>query len=160
MNKPEKLPLPTRFTLRVYGFLLNMKNEVLISRERIHGMDIVKFPGGGVEFGEGPMDALIREVREELDIAIDVGELVYTTDFFVQSALDPAEQVIGIYYLVRPVNNGDLNSISLVEKSDSFRGKETTVRREWVTVTDLEEKELTFEMDRRAWQVLRSRTSD
>ena len=34
-----------------------------------------EFPGGKVEAGESPRDALIRECMEELDITLDVGEL-------------------------------------------------------------------------------------
>ena len=34
-----------------------------------------EFPGGKVEAGESPRDALIRECMEELDVTLDVGEL-------------------------------------------------------------------------------------
>ena len=34
-----------------------------------------EFPGGKVEVGESPRDALIRECMEELDVTLDVGEL-------------------------------------------------------------------------------------
>ncbi len=34
-----------------------------------------EFPGGKVEAGESPQDALIRECMEELDVTLDVGEL-------------------------------------------------------------------------------------
>ncbi len=34
-----------------------------------------EFPGGKVEAGERPRDALIRECMEELDVTLDVGEL-------------------------------------------------------------------------------------
>lgn len=33
-----------------------------------------EFPGGKVEHGETPEDALIREIKEELDVEISVGE--------------------------------------------------------------------------------------
>ncbi|NBQ56567.1 MAG: NUDIX domain-containing protein [Verrucomicrobia bacterium] len=55
------------FTIRVYGLLLNKNNEVLISDEHRDGLSFTKFPGGGLEFGEGIGSALIREYREEME---------------------------------------------------------------------------------------------
>jgi 8-oxo-dGTP pyrophosphatase MutT (NUDIX family) len=72
---------------------------LLISEEFIRGQWIVKFPGGGLEWGEGPHDCLRREWREELGIDIEVGDHFYTTHFFQPSAYDNS-QVLSIYYRV------------------------------------------------------------
>ena len=40
-----------------------------------------EFPGGKVEAGETPQQALIREIKEELDVKIKVGELIDTVEF-------------------------------------------------------------------------------
>ncbi|EPB65599.1 putative protein RfaE, domain II, partial [Ancylostoma ceylanicum] len=89
---------PNRFNIRVYGILINEHNEVLISDEHRWGMSFTKFPGGGLEWGEGLKDCLIREFREELSINIEIGELFYCTDFFVESAFKKTDQLISIYY--------------------------------------------------------------
>jgi hypothetical protein len=50
------------FTIRVYGLLIH-NGFMLVSDELIRGHRITKFPGGGLEFGEGTKDCLIREIR-------------------------------------------------------------------------------------------------
>ena len=77
------------FTIRVYGILMNDKNQVLVSDEYIRGNYYTKFPGGGLEFGEGTRDCLKREFMEEMGLKVEVGEHLYTTDFFQMSAFRP-----------------------------------------------------------------------
>lgn len=86
------------FTIRVYGILLNEHKQVLISDELIRGMRITKFPGGGLEFGEGTRDCLKREFMEEMNLNVNIGDHIYTTDFFQISAFNNKDQIISIYY--------------------------------------------------------------
>jgi ADP-ribose pyrophosphatase YjhB (NUDIX family) len=90
-----------RFNIRVYGILINERREVLVSDEIIRGNYFTKFPGGGLEYGEGTRDCLRREFMEEMNLAVEVGEHLYTTDFFQHSAFHPDHQIISIYYLVK-----------------------------------------------------------
>ena len=49
------------FNIRVYGVLVNENRQVLVSDELIRGKYYTKFPGGGLEYGEGTRDCLRRE---------------------------------------------------------------------------------------------------
>ncbi len=86
------------FNLRVYGVLINEKKQVLVSDEYIRGNYYTKFPGGGLELGEGTRDCLKREFVEEMGLKVEVGEHIYTTDYFQMSAFNPEHQIISIYY--------------------------------------------------------------
>jgi 8-oxo-dGTP diphosphatase len=86
------------FNIRVYGILIGENKQVLVSDEFIRGDYYTKFPGGGLEFGEGTRDCLKREFREEMDLEIRVGDHLYTTDYFQLSAFNPSHQIISIYY--------------------------------------------------------------
>ncbi|TAL48445.1 MAG: NUDIX domain-containing protein [Chitinophagaceae bacterium] len=90
-----------RFNIRVYGILINVNRQVLVSDEYIRGGLYTKFPGGGLEFGEGTRDCLKRELKEELGIEAEIGEHLYTTDYFQMSAFNPEHQIISIYYFAR-----------------------------------------------------------
>jgi ADP-ribose pyrophosphatase YjhB (NUDIX family) len=89
------------FNVRVYGILLGDNNSVLVSDEFIRGNYYTKFPGGGLEFGEGTRDCLKREFKEEMDLDVEVTGHLYTTDFFQMSAFNPEHQIISIYYYVK-----------------------------------------------------------
>jgi 8-oxo-dGTP diphosphatase len=88
------------FNIRVYGILYGKNREILVSDEFIRGNQYTKFPGGGLEFGEGTRDCLVREFQEEMSLAVRVSDHLYTTDFFQMSAFNPEHQIISIYYRV------------------------------------------------------------
>src|SRR6187402_3438479 len=85
-------------SVRVYGILINEDKQVLVSDEYIRGAYYTKFPGGGLEFGEGTRDCLKREFMEEMNLEVAIGDHIYTTDFFQLSAFNPGDQIISIYY--------------------------------------------------------------
>ena len=87
-----------RFNIRVYGLLINEQKQVLVSDELIRGSYITKFPGGGLEFGEGTRHCLQREFMEEMNLQVEIGDHIYTTDYFQLSAFNPEHQIISIYY--------------------------------------------------------------
>jgi len=87
--------------VRVYGILLGDDKKVLVSDEFIRGGYYTKFPGGGLEFGEGTRDCLKREFKEEMDLEVSIGDHLYTTDFFQMSAFHPEDQILSIYYFAK-----------------------------------------------------------
>ena len=114
------------FSIRVYGILINERKQVLVSDEFIRGGYYTKFPGGGLEFGEGTRDCLIREFKEEMDLHVEVGDHLYTTDFFQMSAFNPEHQIISIYYKVQALEE---ISVPLREKPFEFDGRQMDVYR-------------------------------
>lgn len=96
------------FNVRVYGILLGTEGQILISDEFIRGAYYTKFPGGGLEFGEGTRDCLKREFMEETGLDVRVTDHIYTTDFFQLSAFNPGHQIISIYYFAVP--NGPITT--------------------------------------------------
>ena len=51
------------FTIGVFGIITDNEERVLLCHRRDH--DLWNLPGGGVEAGESPWDALVREIKEE-----------------------------------------------------------------------------------------------
>ncbi|HVG42302.1 MAG TPA: NUDIX domain-containing protein [Chitinophagaceae bacterium] len=111
------------FNIRVYGILINEHKEILVTDEKIRGMLITKFPGGGLEPGEGTRDCLEREFLEEMNLKVRVADHIYTTDFYQQSAFNPAHQIISIYYFVTP-----LEPISVRLNTNAFEFDEAQLK--------------------------------
>jgi 8-oxo-dGTP diphosphatase len=141
------------FNVRVYGLLIDDKNRVLVADELIHEHYITKFPGGGLEFGEGTIDAIKREMMEETGIVIEVMSHFYTTDFFQPSAFNPKAQVISIYYLIKAVKAFTLKTS---EKAFDFEEqKEGAISFRWLPIDILSEVDFTFPIDKRVSVLLR-----
>lgn len=134
------------FNVRVYGVVIAENKGILVSDEFIRGGYYTKFPGGGLEYGEGTRDCLIREWREELDQDIEVTDHLYTTDFFQLSAFGDGRQIISIYYKVKPVSPFTVSFRSkafdfaeLVDQAQAFR---------WVPLADFSEESVTLPIDK------------
>jgi 8-oxo-dGTP pyrophosphatase MutT (NUDIX family) len=139
-----------RFNVRVYGILIE-NGRVLVSDEHIREKDVTKFPGGGLEFGEGTLECVAREFMEELNLSITEATHFYTTDFFVQSAFDPGSQVISIYYKVK--SNGH-HAFTVSNKPFDYERKEDAQSLRWISLDELKEDDLTLIIDKKVAQML------
>ncbi|HVW16539.1 MAG TPA: NUDIX domain-containing protein [Mucilaginibacter sp.] len=140
-----------RFNVRVYGLLINDAGQVLLSDEQEYGMRFSKFPGGGLEYGEGLADGLKREFVEECNVEIEVLGHFYTTDFFVKSAFNDT-QVISVYYLVK-----NLSPLNLMFKTVAFDfdGEGEVLQSfRWKSLTELTVDDVTFPADKHVVKLL------
>ena len=99
-----------KFFVANKAIILNEKSEVLLIQEnpedpiRSHPgkWDVV---GGRMEFGEKPLEALGREIQEEIGIEVEVGQPIYVDDWRPQPIPDEQWQIVGIFYKCKPLSD-------------------------------------------------------
>jgi 8-oxo-dGTP diphosphatase len=147
------------FNVRVYGILRTENDEVLITDERTQSVSFTKFPGGGLEYGEGLIDALKREFIEECNLKIDIVRHVYTTDFYEKSSFNNS-QIISVYYEVKAL--GELE-IDLKNSPFDFDNNVVADKLEVFRLINLKEftvDELTFKTDKKALEIFKLLTNN
>jgi 8-oxo-dGTP diphosphatase len=134
------------FNIRVYGLVINDKDQVLLTDEYMLDRQMTKFPGGGMQFGEGPVDCLKREALEEFGQEVEVMDHFYTTHFFQQAHFYPDHQLISIYYRMKfkgpiqfKISEIPFDFSEMINGKQSFR---------WADIINLKEEELSFPIDR------------
>ena len=131
-----------RFNLRVYALIIDESNRILVSDECRFGHFFTKFPGGGIEKNEGIVDALKRELQEELDAEMLDSSFFYVNDFHQVSAFDTEHSLVVFYYKVH------IHSLEKFgQTSYSIPFTEETEKQRWVSLYDLQESDLTFPID-------------
>jgi ADP-ribose pyrophosphatase YjhB (NUDIX family) len=135
------------FVIRVYGIIVNENREVLLSDEFQLGMKMTKFPGGGLEFGEGTIDGLKREFIEECN-GQEIKKIThfYTTDFFQKALFYENKQLISIYYMAELANP---IKFRISKKPFDFQeNKNENQSFRWIKINNLNEAEITFPIDK------------
>lgn len=150
------------FNIRVYGILVNEKKQVLVADEYIRGGLYTKFPGGGLEFGEGIRDCLKRELKEELGIEAEIGDHIYTTDYFQLSAFRPDDQIISIYYFAKqleglkvPVRTKEFDFDEKQMEIYNTTGETETFR--WIDWDDFSDETVTLPIDKIVAKMIRDK---
>ena len=147
MNQSELVPL---FNVRVYALIVK-NNRLLISEEQHGGVFLRKFPGGGLQFGEGIVQALHRELKEELNADVESEKLLCVTEDFVVSFLNNKQQVIGVHYWVElkqdySDNHLDNNRVELENGYIHFK---------WVMIDELKADDFSSPVDKSAFEKLK-----
>ncbi len=147
------------FNVRVYGVLFDAQNRLLVSDEFIRGHYYTKLPGGGLEFGEGTRDCLKREFLEETGLDVEIGDHLYTTDFFQISAFNNIDQIISIYYFVKASEPIVLDTKTVPfdfapNQINDPNGESEVFR--WVNWDELKEEHMSLPIDKIVIQIIKS----
>jgi len=141
------------FNIRIYGILIE-KDRLLVTDEFRLGMQMTKFPGGGLEFGEGTIDCLKREWKEETGFNIEILYHYYTTDFFQPSYhLPESQQIINIYYLVKAIEK--ISLLATNKKFDFTELKDGVQTFRWLDLATVSRDEFTLPIDKVVAEKLR-----
>lgn len=149
-----------RFTIRAYGLLSSTGADgamrMLVADELIKGKRVTKFPGGGLEYGEGLKECIVREILEEVGVeALDV-EHFYTTDFFQQSAFHTVPlQVVSVYYTFRVSDESAIRAVG--EPFEGITGADDQEVFRWAPLWQRAEDAVTLPIERVVWRMLQDR---
>jgi 8-oxo-dGTP diphosphatase len=141
----------SHITVRVYGILIDSTHGLLVSDEFIRGNYFTKLPGGGLEFGEGTRDCLVREFKEETGLDVTIGDHIYTTDFYQPSAFREGDQILSIYYYVHPISLEPLQTRATAfdfkpEEVADITGQAEHTR--WIPLQQLSEANMSLPIDK------------
>ncbi|MFN8499304.1 MAG: NUDIX hydrolase [Anaerolineae bacterium] len=95
-------PLP-RPTVAVGGIVVDENRVLLIQRGHAPNKGLWTVPGGRVEFGETVREAVVREVREETGLTVELGPLVVIVDRMSQADAETPYHFIILDFLARHV---------------------------------------------------------
>lgn len=134
------------FNIRVYGIYIH-NDKLLTLKEKYGKWEMIKLPGGGLELGEGVIDCLKRECKEELNIDIVVRNVFYVQENYVSSIVNDNRQILVLYYFIDIINY------------EQIRIQDTHI--EYIVWTDLnEDNPLTLPVDKIMYEKLKGYLKD
>ena len=111
--------------LGVYGLIVKDNKILLIKKVSGPYDGLLDLPGGGLEFGERPIETLKRELEEETGIIVKKCEL-FDTDSVVATWLREAGMYkchhVGIFYRINSYSNEIKKNINIDEVNDDSLG--------------------------------------
>ncbi len=112
-------------TVRVVAAII-IENGKVFATQRGYGefKDGWEFPGGKIEQGETPEEAIVREIKEELDTVVEVGELLDTVEY------DYPKFHLSMDCFICKIKSGDL--VLKEHESAKWLTKETLRSVEWL----------------------------
>jgi 8-oxo-dGTP pyrophosphatase MutT (NUDIX family) len=143
-----------KYNLRVYALILNEQQQILLSDEYQLGMKMTKFPGGGMEAGEGTIDCLQREAMEEFGQPLISIRHFYTTDYYQPALFFENTQLVSIYY--RADFSEEIRFRIATKPFDIPEMKNGLQSFRWEALAGLREEELTFPIDRKVIRMLQA----
>lgn len=133
-----------KINVRVYVTIVKEK-KVFALFEEYAGEPLLKFPGGGLEFGESVIECIRREFDEELNLKIENIEHFYTQENFLVSRFRENEQLLTIYYLA-----------DIVDESDLLIRDACIEKAEWISL-DVEENPFPLPVDKIVFEKLKQK---
>jgi len=136
-----------RFNARCYALIRSEKNRVLVMMERWQGIDLNKLPGGGLEFGEGLLDCIHREIREEFEASEKMSyKHLFTPTHCFYSRFKPQEQLLLNYFT---------NEVPAQEdRWKLIQGDKNLLGMQWLELKEENAAWFTLESDRQAFLAL------
>ena len=74
--------------------LFENQTEMLLMRYQYGGQDVFALPGGNCDRGETLPETVVRELREELGITVDIGEMILAGEMLLSERNDDVLHVV------------------------------------------------------------------
>lgn len=126
-----------KFKVRVSGVFI-YDNKLLVNK---YGDDSYCLPGGYVEIGETSEEAVLRELKEEINLDFKINSFMGITENFFINLRKQKTHGIDFYYNVSLINNDDYEKIDCDRVEND---KEGIIQHhfKWINLNELEEYNL------------------